>query len=227
MGCTHGPTPRWHCERGPKASPWRRCPRLAPWPCWGPAIVGRPQDHPWGRAKGGLWMVAFGWPPEVALRPPTTGWPLGHLRGLARGWLWMGGRWATPLQWPKGGPEWVAVGLPPGVAPRWPALGCPWPNPWATMGAPPTAPRRTAPRRTASHRTATAKTSRTTRQNGLACDLKRQKSAARSWRVGGGSGCATLLARLVRQAHCQHYHTWGWVGGQEPCTMPSQCPHLS
>ena len=140
MGCTHGPTPRWHCERGPKASPWRRCPRLAPWPCWGPAIVGRPQDHPWGRAKGGLWMVAFGWPPEVAL----DGWPLGHPTAMAQGWPRMGGRGATP----RGGPTVARVGLP---------LAQPMGPPW---GPPP--PHRAAPHRTAPHRTACMRTHKCT-----------------------------------------------------------------
>ena len=155
----------WDAPTGqPQGGTASVAPRLA----LGGVAQGLPHGHAGGQplsggpkiTHGGGPRVAFGWwplgGPKANLGPPTKGWPQGHLWGLARGWLWVGGRWATPLQWPKGGPEWVAVGPPPGAAPRWPALGCPWPNPWGHHGAHPhrTAPRRTAPHRTALHRIA-------------------------------------------------------------------------
>ena len=154
----------------PQGCPWRRCPRLAPWPCWGPAIVGRPQDHPWGRAKGGLWMVAFGWPPEVALRPTWGHPPKGGLKATSGGWPgggfgWVavgpphcngprvapnGWPWGHPQGWPHGGPRWVALG---------PTHGLPWGPPPPHRAAPRrAAPHRTAPHRAAPHRTAPHRT---------------------------------------------------------------------
>ena len=160
-------------------------------------------------SPGGLKATSGGWPGGgfgwVAVGPPHCNGP----RVAPNGWPW-----GHPQGRPHGGPRWVALG---------PTHGLPW-------GHPP--PHRAAPRRAAPHRTAPQRPKPPAQQGKM---VSLATSNGKNPQLGAGvwgearvvQRRAAVSARLVRQAHCRHYHTWGWVGGQEPCTMPPQCPHLS